>query len=282
MIKRYFLAVVISWLASAVNAQADYRASTESKLATARQYADDFLKEDARPGQQFFTRTPKFPVWKDQPVIDCGMLAIMRAIQTKEPYFEDKKQKVVIVPVWVELLQLDVGQMTGYPFGQNEEGVVQCKFEYEQYSFKTKRFEKIPDLLKKPYIETFKNWGELAESDDKKRFSVIAIDLDKRYVKFKFRVSVMREMPYQLHPQFPRHHPVQASIYKLKSSYEEIEELIKKEHSDRDDKAIGEALQKDLVRMRWQNPERLWKIKKLSNQINSLQSIFSFSDIESQ
>jgi hypothetical protein len=60
----------------ALGVQADYRDTPQGKLDAARKYADDFLKEDARPGQQFFTRTPKFPVWKDQPVIDCGMHAI--------------------------------------------------------------------------------------------------------------------------------------------------------------------------------------------------------------
>ncbi|OYU44362.1 MAG: hypothetical protein CFE44_13355 [Burkholderiales bacterium PBB4] len=137
-------------------AHADYRDSTYTKLEAARKYADDFLKEDARPGKQFSTRTPNFPVWKDQPVRDCGVSAIMRAIQTQEPYFEDKAKKVVIVPVWVELLMLVVDDDSGFPYNSDGEGFANCKFEYEQYSFVTQRFEKLPEFLGQPHSETFK------------------------------------------------------------------------------------------------------------------------------
>ncbi|UUZ65411.1 hypothetical protein LP417_13295 [Polaromonas sp. P1-6] len=266
-------------------AQADYHDTSQSKLEAARKYADDFLKEDARPGQQFFTRDPKFPVWKDQPAIDCGLYAIMRAIQTHEPYFEDKNKNVVVVPVWVELLTLNIGEGTGYPFGQNEEGVVQCKFEYEQYSFRTKQFEKIPDLLKKPYLQTFKNWGELVPRTEALRGGNIrdlAIDLDKRYVRFKFRISVAREAPYQLYPQFPRHHPVAESIQRTAASLREGEELLRRSVSDRDSSATGDVLQKDLARMRRQDDERRWRIAKLLDALLRLESIPSFSDLQLQ
>lgn len=263
-------------------AQADYRDTPQSKLEAARKYADDFLKEDARPGQQFFQRQPRFPTWRDQPVIDCGMHAIMRAIQTREPYFEDKKQGVVVVPVWVELLMLDVGEGTGYPFGQNEEGVVQCKFEYEQYSFATKRFERIPDFLKNPYLQTFKTWGELVPRTEGVRDGYIAVDLDKRYVRFKFRVSVARDAPYQLYPQFPRHHPVAASVQRTAASLREGEELLRRGVSDRDSSATGDALQKDLIRMRRQDDERRWRIAKLLDALSRLESIHPFSDLQLQ
>ena len=275
-------AVGIFLLCLTLMAQADYRDTLQSKLEAARKYADDFLKEDARPGQQFFTRSPKFPTWKDQPLIDCGIYAIMRAIQTREPYFEDKKQNVVVVPVWVELLALRVGESTGYPFGENEEGVVQCNFEYEQYSFVTKRFEKIPDLLKKPYLQTFKNWGELVPRTEGVRDGDIAIDTDKRYARFKFRVSVAREAPYQLYPQFPRHHPAVAAVQRTAASLREGEDLLRRGVSDRDSSATGDALQKDLIRMRRQDDERRWRIAKLLEALSRLESIQPFSDLQPQ
>ncbi len=265
-----------------LSTHADYRDTSQGKLEAARKYADDFLTEDARPGQQFFTRTPRFPVWKDQPVIDCGMHAIMRAIQTREPYFEDKKQRVVVVPVWVDLLMLNVGERTGYPFGQNEEGVVQCNFEYEQYSFSTKRFEKIPDLLKKPYLQTFKNWGELVPRTEGVRDGYIAIDSDKRYVRFNFRVSVVRESPYQLYPQFPRHHPVMPSIARTNEIILFIENFLSRGVSERDPSATGGQLQNDLAQMRLQNDERRWRVDKLKATLWHLQSLPSFSDLKFQ
>ena len=277
---RYSISVL--FLCLIPHAYADYRDTPQSKLQAARKYADDFLKEDARPGQQFFTRTPKSPTWKDQPVIDCGMYAIMRAIETREPYFEDKKQNVVVVPVWVELLALRVGESTGHPFGQNEEGVVQCNFEYEQYSFATKQFEKIPDFLKKPYLQTFKNWGELVPRTEGVRDGDIAIDTDKRYVRFKFRVSVAREAPYQLYPQFPRHHPVVAAVQRAAASLREGEDLLRRGVSDRDSSATGEVLQKDLIRMRRQDDERRWRIAKLLDALSRLESIQPFSDLQLQ
>lgn len=267
---------------AALGAHADYRDTPQGKLDAARKYADDFLKEDARPGQQFFQRRPKFPTWKDQPVNDCGMYAIMRAIQTREPYFEDKKQNVVTVPVWVELLMLDVGEGTGYPFGTNEEGVVQCKFEYEQYSFATKRFEKIPDLLKKPYFQTFKNWGELVPRTQGVRDGYIAIDADKRYVRFKFRVSVTREAPYQLYPQFPRHHPAGPSIDGFKSSDQFDEDFLKRGVSSRDSSTTGARLTADLLQMRRNIDEHKWAVEKLYEALQRLDPIPSFSDIQPQ
>lgn len=261
-------------------AQADYRYSPQSKLEAARKYADDFLKEDARPGQQFFQRKPKFPTWRDQPVNDCGMHAIMRSIQTREPYFEDKKKNVVVVPVWVELLMLDVGDGTGYPFGQNEEGVVQCNFEYEQYSFVTKQFEKIPGLLEKPYLQTFKNWGELVPRTEGVRDGYIAIDTDKRYVRFKFRVSVAREVPYQLYPQFPRHHPALPSIEKTEWAIRFVEDSLNRGISSRDSSATGEGLDADLKQMRRNLLEYKWTAEKLRQTLKRLEAIPSFSELQ--
>lgn len=266
-------------------AQADYRDTPQSKLEAARKYADDFLKEDARPGQQFFLRQPRFPTWKDQPVIDCAMYAIMRAIQTREPYFEGKKQNVVVVPVWVELLALNVGEDEGYPFRRDEAGVEQCKFEYEQYSFATKRFERIPALLNKPSIETFKTWGELVPRTEAVRGGNardLAIDLDKRYVRFKFRVSVAREAPYQLYPQFPRHHPAVGSIDRLESVAARQVKRLNLGVSDRDPSANGEALKDDLARMRRQHFENEWIVEKMRQSLKNLQSIPSFSDLQLQ
>ena len=259
---------------------ADYRDTPQGKLDAARKYADAILQEDAKPGQQFFTRTPKFPVWKDQPIIDCDIYAVMRAVQTKEPYFEDKKKNVVIVPVWVELLTIQVGETSGYPFSRDEEGKVQCRFEYEPYSFKTNQFETAPNMLKKPYIETFKGWGEMAQNEDLLRRPLIAINESSRYVRFKFRVSVARDAPYQLYPQFPRHHPVESSIQKLEWVDKYTADLFEKGISTRGADTNGKQLITDLKYMENSLINYKWHINKLKAATEKYKTLPSFSEIK--
>lgn len=264
-------------------ASADYRDTPESKLDAALRYANAFLKEDARPDQLFFVRDPHFPTWKDQPIIDCGTIAIMRGIKSDTPYFEDKKQTVVVVSVWVELLMLEVPELSGFPYSKNESGQVQCRFEYEPYSFATKRFERLPDFLSRPLHERFLTWGTpYPETDLKYGPTWITIDLDKRYVRFRFRISVMRDTPYQLYPQFPRHHPVMAATKRFETSAQETERKITQGISDRNPEATGQELQKDLERMHYQLKRRQWAAQKLREQVKQLQNIIPFSDLQVQ
>lgn len=262
---------------------ADYRDTPEGKLDAALRYANAFLKEDARSDQLFFVREPRFPTWKDQPIIDCGTIAIMRGIRSDTPYFEDKKQTVVVVPVWVELFMLEVPELSGFPYSKNESGQVQCRFEYEPYWSVTKRFERLPDFLTRPLHERFLTWGApYPETDPKYGPTWIAIDLDKRYVRFRFRISVARDAPYQLYPQFPRHHPVMAAIRLFDTSAQETERKIALSISDRNPDATGQELQKDLERMRYQLKRRQWAAQQLRERVQQLQNITPFSDLQIQ
>ena len=89
----------------------------------------------------------------------------------------------------------------------------------------------------------------------------------------------VRWLPYQLNPQFPRHHPVASSIQKITASLRLREKLLERGISDRDESASGEALKKDLLRMQRQNNESLWAISKLLDLLNRLEPIRPFNDI---
>lgn len=264
-------------------ASADYRDSPESKLLAARQYADKFLNEDARPEQLFFGREPRFPTWRDQPVIDCDTIGIVRGIRTDMPYFENKKQTVVIIPVWVELMMLRVHPNSGFPYGKDESGQVQCRFEYEPYLPSLRRFERLPDFLTRPLHARMLTWGTpFPDTDEKYGSTWIAIDPGNRYVRFQFRVGVTRDAPYQLYPQFPRHHPVMAAIQRFETSAQETERKIALGISDRNPKAAGQELQKDLERMRYQLQLRQWAAQQLRERVEQLQNIVPFSDLQLQ
>ena len=147
-------------IAGLTPAYADYRDGPAQKLAAAKAYVEQFLAEDARPDQVFFARDVRFPVWKDQPIHDCAMRSIVRAIQPQEPYFEDEKKRVVIIPVWVELLMVEVSNDGGHE-ATGKEDSSPCTFEYERYSFETHRFEKIPTFRKRTHSEEFQQWGKI-------------------------------------------------------------------------------------------------------------------------
>jgi hypothetical protein len=136
-------------------------ASPDGKLEAAMNYAAWFINEDTRADQAFFNRDVRFPNWKDQPIYDCSMRAIIRAIQLVQPYFEDKSQKVVVVPILAELLVLDVtGHIEGPPNrSMRDHGGDGCTFEYERYSFLTSRFEKVPGFRTHSLTKEFLAWG---------------------------------------------------------------------------------------------------------------------------
>lgn len=111
-------------------------------------------------------------------------------------------------------------------------------------------------------------------------YRLVALDLSKRYVRFNFRVSVSKEQPYQLAPQFPRYFPVEMAIKKLQRSIEETNTDLAKGVSDRDSTAKGKELQDDLERMRTQNFERHWMVKHLQSSLEQLHNTPSFSKIK--
>lgn len=256
--------------------------TVEGKLDAAMAYADWFLAEDTRKDQAFFTRSPRFPTWKDQPILDCSMHAIVRAMQIQEPYFEDMSQKVVVVPVMVELLVLNI---TGLSSGPAERSLRQddagCTFEYERYNFTTQRFEKRPGFRKHALAREFRDWGGYLEGHPNNDFRHFVVpDLDKRYVRFRFRISVARDAPYQLEPQFPRHFLAHVALPKLQWSINFQKEALAKGVSLRNPTAIGDELQKDLLSTEKHIFEDHWVTFRIQDSLLQLQNVRPFSEIK--
>lgn len=264
--------------------QSGWNTTVAGKLAAAKAYAEWFLAEDAKPEHAFFMRDIHSSAWKDQPLDQCAPQAMFRAIKAKEPYFEDKRQKVVVVPVWVELLMIKTSINGGGPF--EEQNGNSCTFQYERYNFETRRFELIPGFRDRSFSQEFFQWGGSIAADPERwgtkidQARAIAPDLPLRYVRFSFRISVAREAPYQIKPQFPRHFPAEAAIAKLERIISETKYDLARHVSDRDPQATGKALEKDLKRMDQQNFNRSWQVLRLKDSLERLRGIPSFSEIE--
>ncbi|MGH8435628.1 MAG: hypothetical protein ACRERX_14390 [Pseudomonas sp.] len=276
--KRYFLGAMIFFLACAVSAQTDYRTNSESKLQAAKQHIQSILDEDARPKRGFYGREIKFPMWKDQAYLDCASQMIVRAIEPKEPYFEDKQQRVVIVPVWAELLLVQASQSGGPGAAMDGSLPSMCAFEYERWSFERKRFEKVEGFRSRVHYDEFPRWGESVINDQINRW--VSINLDKRYVRFLTRVSVVRDLPYQLGPQFPVHYPALNAWKILQISNARTIQLLSEGKSDRDPSVKGEELDADLVRMKWQLKNKTWAAQHLGDSLKKLENIKSFEEIQ--
>ena len=190
-------------------------------------------------------------MWKDQPVSDCDFSGLVRWIKAREPYFEDKTENVVIVPVWAEMLMVDAG---GYSWGwgtdSDEDGKSWCKWEYERYNPATQQFEKLPRFRTRTYTAEFAEWGQSHlhyVSPRRVKLGVVpgirvAIDPDKRIVRYFLRVSVKREQPYRLAPQVPRHWHAADAIAKLEQLIELTTVKLIAGGSDREPGATGAQL----------------------------------------
>lgn len=261
-----------------------WNATAVGKLAAAKNYAEWFLAEDARPEHAFFMRDIHSSAWKDQPLDQCAPQAIFRAIKAKEAYFEDKRQKVVVVPVWVELLMIKTSINGGGSF--EEENGNSCTFQYERYNFQTRRFEAIPGFRDRSFSQEFFQWGGSIAVDPERwgtkidQARAIAPDLPLRYVRFFFRISVARDAPYQLKPQFPRHFPAEAAIAKLERIIAETKYDLARHVSDRDPQVTGKTLEQDLKRMDQQNFNRSWQVLRLKDSLERLRGTPPFSEIE--
>jgi hypothetical protein len=256
----------------------DYRASPQAKLRAAKQHIQTILDNDAKPRRGFYGREPTFPAWKDQPFPDCASDMIVRAIQTKAPYFEDKSNRVVVVPVWAELLLVDASQSGGPRASMDNSLPSQCAFEYERWSFTTKRFEKVEGFRTRTHYDEFPDWGESVVNSNINRW--VAVDLNKRYVQFLARVNVAREAPYQLAPQFPVHHEAKHSVELLRFYNDRKVKLLAEGKSDRDPKASGGMLLEDLERMKKQLQNGSWAADHLSASLNKLQTIQPFEELK--
>jgi hypothetical protein len=109
---------------------------------------------------------------------------------------------------------------------------------------------------------------------------LVAPDIDKRYVRFNFRISVARDAPYQLEPQFPRHFLANVALSKLQRAIESTTAALAKGISDRDEKASGDILKQDLERMEKQNFEYRWMIFRIQDSLYQLRNTPSFSEIK--
>jgi len=276
--KRYFLWFAFLLISIGANAQTDYRASPASKLLAAKQHIQSILDEDAKPRRGFYGREPKFPVWKDQALLDCASDMIARAIEPREPYFEDKAQRVVVVPVWVELLLVKASREGGSEVKADGSTPSMCAFEYERWSFERKRFEKVDGFRRRMHYDEFPSWGESVVNSNINRW--VAIDLDKRYVRFLARVNVARGAPYQLAPQFPVHFEARHSVERLRVYNDRKVKLLAEGKSDRDPRATGSELQADLERMKKQLKNDSWAEEHLSASLNTLNNIKPFEELQ--
>jgi hypothetical protein len=276
--KRYFWCLAFLLISLGAHAQTDYRASPESKLLAAKQHIQGILDEDAKPRRGFYGRQPKFPVWKDQALLDCASDMTVRAIEPREPYFEDKARRVVVVPVWAELLLIKASQSGGPRAAMNGSLPSMCAFEYERWSFEKRRFEKVKGFRSRTHYDEFPAWGESVINSPITRW--VAVDLDKRYVRFLARVSVAREAPYQLAPQFPVHYEAKHSVELLRFYNDDKVKLLAEGKSDRDSKASGSALQADLERMKMQLQNDSWAEERLSASLNTLKNIKPFEELQ--
>lgn len=263
--------------AFAQNAKLDYRATSQSKLQAARKLIQDILDEDAAPKRGFYGREPKFPVWKDQPMLDCAGYMIVRAIEAKEPYFEDGSERVAVVPVWAELLLVKASREGGREVKADGSTASSCAFEYERWSFDRRRFEKVDGFRVRSHYDEFPNWGESVINSTMNRW--VAVDLGKRYVRFLARVSVFRDAPYQLAPQFPVHHMAEHSMELLRYYSRRKQELLREGRSDRDPNAAGDELQSDLQRMRKQLQNDSWAQERLLAVLTKLKNTRPFEGV---
>jgi hypothetical protein len=267
-------------LAASFDCSAGQTGAADERLTAAKEYAEHYIANDLKPDQVFLQRQVSFPVWKDQPILDCGITSIVRAIRVRDPYYEDAKRIVVVVPVEAELLMVEMIAGSGYPYQADEEGKVQCAFEYERYSFVNHRFERLPGFLMHSHLDEFSTWGEVLRRGGKGHDASVAIAPDNRYVRVNFRIRVDREQPYAIHPQFPRHFMAQPAVTRLVQIVKKVDGLLATGRSDRDGQATGERLAEDMERMEKQNTERRWRIEHLEAGIERLRGTPSFSEID--
>jgi hypothetical protein len=265
----------------------NYRATTQGKLDAARQVIQDKIDIDSKPRRNFGMRTPSWAIAHDQAGSDCySIKVIARAIEVEQPYFANPQaslagQRIAIVPIRAEILMVEANEDEGgknSPMDYTDGG--DCAFEYERWSFANKRYEKVPGFRTRNFFDEFTNWGESIVEPGQRPGRWVAVDLDKRYVRFTTRVRVSSPIPYQRAPQFPQHFPAEHSLKLLRAWHQETVDQLQKNISDRDENAKGKELEKDIARMRWQNERRNWVINRLTNSLDRLKNIKPFEEIK--
>jgi hypothetical protein len=251
----------------------------QETLSAALDYAKEFLAEDAKPEQMFYTRSISRMRDGRQPVFDCATDTIARAVKTGKPYFEAADKKIVVVPVYAELLIINASHAGGDGTGINySPGTNSCNFVYERYSFEKKRFELSPTFGRQTHAREFHSWGGSHQTP--RRLSLtVSPDIGNRYVRFKFRVDVSGKLPFHAMPNFPRLFQVPAALDRLRffdwSQAQTIKELQKKRQQplDPDAEQFLQGMQNSLIDTKWQ-------IIRVQSLLETLKSVPSFSDIE--
>jgi hypothetical protein len=265
----------------------NYRATTQGKLDAARQVIQDKIDIDSKPRRNFGMRTPSWAIAHDQAGSDCySIKVIARAIEVEQPYFANPQaslagQRIAIVPIRAEILMVEANEDEGgknSPMDYTDGG--DCAFEYERWSFANKRYEKVPGFRTRNFFDEFANWGESIVEPGQRPGRWVAVDLDKRYVRFTTRVRVSSPIPYQRAPQFPQHFPAEHSLNLLKYFNNRKAELIAAGRSDRDSSASGMELSNDIQRMKVQLVRDKWAAEKLTDSLNRLKNIKPFEEIK--
>lgn len=264
----------------------DYRATTRGKLEAARQVIKSMIDDDFKIAQHFGKRPPPWVIADDQAGYDCGSIKVIaRAIEVEQPYFNNPdatpaNQRIAIVPVRAEILMIETnGEEGGKKSPMNFKVGGDCGFEYERWSFVNRRYEKIPGFRSRNHDEEFVNWGESVSEVGRRPKRFIAVDFDKRYVRFVTRVRVSSPVPYQLSPQFPVHFNAQHSLSLMIKSDSERSALLELGRSDRDPSAFGLELANDLTRISRQRIDTRWKIEKIERALERLKDINPFEEI---
>lgn len=266
---------------------ADYRLTTAGKTEVARKLIQDIIDDDRKPRHHFGTRSPPWAIARDQAGYDCGSIRVIaRGIEVGQPYFINPDAPVVghriaLVPVRAEILMVETyGDEGGPKSPMNFTDGGDCGFEYERWSFETKRYERVEGFRSRDHVQEFLRWGESFVETGPRPLHWVAVDLDKRYVRFIARVRVSTPIPYQLAPQFPVHFAAEHSLKLMNHFNSRKTELIAKGKSDRDEKAEGAELADDLQRMQRQLTRDQWVANQLKQSLERLKGITPFEDIK--
>lgn len=108
----------------------------------------------------------------------------------------------------------------------------------------------------------------------------IAIELDKRYVRFLTRVNVVRDAPCQLAPQFPVHYAALYSLSVLRYFLDQKRESVEKRISLRNPSATDDELERDMGYTAHQIINDTWAMEHLVNSLQQLQTIKPFEEIQ--
>ena len=264
-------------------------ASDAERLQAAVRFVTAQLAADADPKQILQARAKPRVAHAGEPLQDCDLTVIVRAIEQRgAPELEEGPTGAPVVarvPVVAELVFVEAGLDGGQtPLLAGDSA---CTFAYERFDAQRAAFEPIETFRLRPHTAEFRTWGEAAEvwragapvaGAQPRRF--VAIDPDKRYVRFWVRVNVADPAAaYRLAPQFPRHWLARDAVPKLENINLRQETILTAKLSDRNPAARGDELKNDLVRMQAQLKQDRWRFDRLKAGLERLEAVESFAEL---